>query len=109
MRQISVNDLYICSYEVHALLELYLLDKVLGGLHVHLLAVTQGTTEQQSLLHSGGSCVSVKLLHIARHSGKAGLLLGVAIDTDVTLNPTSCTIYQQASADEAIVNHPMQV
>ena len=70
--------------------KVYLLDKLLGGLHVHILAIAQGPTEEQCLLDSGSSCVSVKLFHVARHASKAGLLLGVAVDSDVTLNLTSC-------------------
>lgn len=49
----------------------YLVNEVSSGLHVHLLAISQGSTEDEGLLYSGSSCVGVKLLHIARHSGKA--------------------------------------
>ena len=79
-----------CTHAAHCCRS-YLLNKVLSSLHVHIPAVAQGATEEQGLLDSGSSSVRVKLLHIARHSCKAGLLLGVAVDADVTLNLTSCS------------------
>jgi len=79
-----------CTHAAHRCRS-YLLNKVLSSLHVHIPAVAQGATEEQSLLDSGSSSVRVKLLHVARHSRKAGLLLGVAVDADVSLNLTSCS------------------
>lgn len=71
----------------------HLLDKVLGGLHVNIPAVAQSAAEEECLPDSSSRCVGVKLLHIARHTSKAGLLLWVAIDPDIPLNLASCNTH----------------
>ena len=72
-------------------IDLDLVHKSFGGLGVHFCAIAQGATEQQGFVYSSCSCVSVKLLHIASHTGKGGLLLGVPVNAHITLNLASCS------------------
>ena len=60
--------------------------KGLDGLARHALRKPELGTEVQSLSDRGLGRVHVILLYISAHSGKAGLLFGVAVHADVTLN-----------------------
>ena len=54
-------------------------------------AGTQAGAEEEGLSDGGLGGVHIKLLHVPAHPGKGGLLLGVAVHHDVTLDDAACS------------------
>ena len=86
----QATDTQLWSFQPQCAAVTDLVYKLLSGCCIHIFAVTQGAAEQQRLIHSACRSVGVKLLHIARHTCKSLLLLGVTIDAYVALNLASC-------------------